>query len=246
MSTPEDLQARLAAALARLADVERERDTLKAECASISAEFDLPPAIRPAEGEIRRMRKGWKDALAEVERLKAELAQARDEHFKAEAALFVARTDVPRIRSETRLEFAKEVIEACAPALEVLGCSHEHAPYPEIGPTLGEAIIRARDFIRALASTPAPEGKRLLPGKCEGCGREEVREETTAVVGYSAWCQHCARHSLHFGINRAPPREPRGEEGEPCWCDQGLGHSNSAPGCPRNAARPADTKERET
>lgn len=48
----------------------RERDQLRAECASMSAEFDLPPTIRPAEGEIRRMREEWKQARAEVERLR--------------------------------------------------------------------------------------------------------------------------------------------------------------------------------
>ena len=54
------------------AEVER----LKAEMASVSAELDLPPTIRPAEGEIRRMLDGWKAALAEVERLRGKLVLA--------------------------------------------------------------------------------------------------------------------------------------------------------------------------
>lgn len=62
---------------AALAQANRERDEaqaevamLKDECASISAEFGLPPTIRPSEGEIRRMLDGWKEARAEVERLR--------------------------------------------------------------------------------------------------------------------------------------------------------------------------------
>jgi hypothetical protein len=52
--------------------VRAERDSLKAECASISAEFGLPPTIRPAEGEIARMRNGWKEARARLTTLEAE------------------------------------------------------------------------------------------------------------------------------------------------------------------------------
>lgn len=51
--------------------VKAELTTFKAECASISAEFDLPPGIRPAEGEIRRMRDGWKAEHARAEKLLA-------------------------------------------------------------------------------------------------------------------------------------------------------------------------------
>jgi hypothetical protein len=47
---------------ASLAQALKERDVLKAECASISAEFGLPPTIRPAEGEIARMLKRAKEA----------------------------------------------------------------------------------------------------------------------------------------------------------------------------------------
>lgn len=48
-----------------------EIERLKAECASISAEFDLPPTMRPVEGEIRRMGQGWKDSTARAERAEA-------------------------------------------------------------------------------------------------------------------------------------------------------------------------------
>jgi len=36
--------------------IRRERDALRADCARISEELDLPPTIGPAPGEIRRLR----------------------------------------------------------------------------------------------------------------------------------------------------------------------------------------------
>lgn len=36
--------------------IRRDRDALRADCARISAELDLPPKIGPAPGEIRRLR----------------------------------------------------------------------------------------------------------------------------------------------------------------------------------------------
>jgi len=45
---------------------------LKADLARISDELGLPPGIGPAPGVIQNAWKGWKDALAEVERLKKE------------------------------------------------------------------------------------------------------------------------------------------------------------------------------
>ena len=45
---PEDLRD-------HLRELTNERDVYKAECASISEEFGLPPTIRPADGEVRRM-----------------------------------------------------------------------------------------------------------------------------------------------------------------------------------------------
>jgi hypothetical protein len=48
----------------KLAAAEQERDMFKGECASISAEFGLPPTIRPAEGEISRMRREWMELRA--------------------------------------------------------------------------------------------------------------------------------------------------------------------------------------
>jgi predicted RNase H-like nuclease (RuvC/YqgF family) len=56
-----------------LAEARRERDMFKAECASISAEFGLPPTIRPAEGEITRMRKELKESRAALEGMRAKL-----------------------------------------------------------------------------------------------------------------------------------------------------------------------------
>lgn len=50
----------------RLRDAEKDRDVYKAECASISAEFGLPPTMRPREGEIARMRDEWKKCRERV------------------------------------------------------------------------------------------------------------------------------------------------------------------------------------
>jgi hypothetical protein len=53
----------------------RERDELLKECMQMSIEFGLPPTIRPADGEIRRMINGWKQAI--VERDEAREAAAK-------------------------------------------------------------------------------------------------------------------------------------------------------------------------
>ncbi len=73
-----DLRAALAAERSAHEETNRERDTLKAECASISAEFGLPPTIRPAEGEITRMRNGWREERAKREEAEAALQYQRD------------------------------------------------------------------------------------------------------------------------------------------------------------------------
>lgn len=57
------------AAIARAEKAEEERDVLTAECASISAEFGLPPTIRPAEGEIARFLAERDAAWARVKKL---------------------------------------------------------------------------------------------------------------------------------------------------------------------------------
>ena len=49
------LRTTLARLTANLAAVTAERDMWRGECASISAELDLPPGMRPMEGELRRM-----------------------------------------------------------------------------------------------------------------------------------------------------------------------------------------------
>jgi hypothetical protein len=53
----------------RIGDVERELAIAKQEQASISAELELPPTIRPAEGEIRRMLEGWKTTTKQKDAL---------------------------------------------------------------------------------------------------------------------------------------------------------------------------------
>lgn len=49
------LRTTLARLTADLAAVTSDRDMWRSECESISAELDLPPGMRPMEGELRRM-----------------------------------------------------------------------------------------------------------------------------------------------------------------------------------------------
>ena len=49
------LRTTLARLTAELAAVTSDRDMWRSECESISAELDLPPGMRPMEGELRRM-----------------------------------------------------------------------------------------------------------------------------------------------------------------------------------------------
>jgi hypothetical protein len=53
----------------------RERDELLKECMQMSIEFGLPPTIRPADGEIRRMINGWKQAIVERDEAREALRQ---------------------------------------------------------------------------------------------------------------------------------------------------------------------------
>jgi hypothetical protein len=77
----------------------RERDELLKECMQMSIEFGLPPTIRPADGEIRRMINGWKQAIVE-----------RDEARHNLELCMAANSDVARIareRDEAREAAAK-------------------------------------------------------------------------------------------------------------------------------------------
>lgn len=58
----------------QLDDVQEENDRLRSECAQISKELGLPPTMRPAEGEFRRMQA----ALGEVERLHSQYESLRE------------------------------------------------------------------------------------------------------------------------------------------------------------------------
>lgn len=58
----------------------RERDELLKECMQMSIEFGLPPTIRPADGEIRKMINGWKQAMVERD-------EARDANKKLREVL---------------------------------------------------------------------------------------------------------------------------------------------------------------
>lgn len=73
----EVLRTTLARLTADLAAVTAERDMWRGECASISAELDLPPGMRPMEGELRRMLGHNRALLAQVTTLTAERDEAR-------------------------------------------------------------------------------------------------------------------------------------------------------------------------
>jgi hypothetical protein len=73
------LEAGLATLTRERDEARAERDMFREECASISAEFGLPPTIRPAEGEICRMRETASECLTlrtEVTALRAALRGA--------------------------------------------------------------------------------------------------------------------------------------------------------------------------
>lgn len=63
------LRTTLARLTADLAAVTAERDMWRSECESISAELDLPPGMRPMEGELRRMLGHNRALLAERDAL---------------------------------------------------------------------------------------------------------------------------------------------------------------------------------
>lgn len=58
---------------AQLSTAQERIKALEQECASISAEFGLPPTIRPAEGEITRMRNGWSESQERIAKLEGAL-----------------------------------------------------------------------------------------------------------------------------------------------------------------------------
>lgn len=70
---------RLTAAEGRVAELEKDRDLWKDECASISEELGLPSTIRPAEGEIRRLLDSVRAATARAEAAEAEAVIAKRE-----------------------------------------------------------------------------------------------------------------------------------------------------------------------
>jgi hypothetical protein len=70
-------EAAMKAERTRAEKAEAEVATLRRECSSISEEFGLPPTIRPAEGEIRRMLANLKAAHITIEKADALLGWAR-------------------------------------------------------------------------------------------------------------------------------------------------------------------------
>ena len=91
--------------------LERERDKdreelaiLKAECAKISEEFGLPPTVRPADGEIKRMINGWEEALEERDEARRDLVALEELHRRRFGTLKAEFEQVMRERDEARME----------------------------------------------------------------------------------------------------------------------------------------------
>lgn len=115
LTDADQLREALRVALAERDEARAEVAILKDECASISAEFGLPPTIRPLEGEIRRVLDGWKEARAEVERL-------RKYSEACEWALESEQEYTARLKADLALEcreVAERQREACANYLHV-------------------------------------------------------------------------------------------------------------------------------
>lgn len=124
LTDADQLREALAITLRERDEARAEVAMLKDECASISAEFGLPPTIRPSEGEIRRMLDGWKEARAEVERLKADNS-VMGEYWSFAAAL---------------RDVAERQREACAGAAYTVMSLH---PEPSPRSQLREAVVGA-------------------------------------------------------------------------------------------------------
>jgi len=83
---------------AELAAVTSDRDMWRSECESISAELDLPPGMRPMEGELRRMLGHNRALLAERDEARGMLGEAHhvlDQMHDAEDTLGALKVDVP-------------------------------------------------------------------------------------------------------------------------------------------------------
>ena len=114
-ATYKNRPTRAGVAAEEIARLRAEVETLRADCASISEEMGLPPTMRWAEGEIRRLREAAQEAgklRAEVERLAGLVAgyeagedRARELVQEAEVDAVHADREMERLRGEVeRLE----------------------------------------------------------------------------------------------------------------------------------------------
>lgn len=107
--------------------LERERDKareelaiLKAECAKTSEEFGLPPTVRPADGEIKRMINGWREALEERDEARRDLVDSEELHRRRFGTLKAEFAQVMRERDEARRELVIQRYELMRGQKEVM------------------------------------------------------------------------------------------------------------------------------
>lgn len=109
-STCEPLTVR--EACRRLDEARAEVTTLRAELASISAEFGLPPTMRPTEGEIRRMLATLRVLTTERSHLQGDLDLARG----FIATMVRERDDALRLLEAERVEVKRAQVEVALQA----------------------------------------------------------------------------------------------------------------------------------
>jgi hypothetical protein len=149
--------------LALLDEARAEAATYKQECASISAEFGLPPTIRPSEGEITRFLEDYRKVLAATKQVelftrerdaaRADYTAERERANEWLAQLHDARAEVARLRGQSPLldvdprpltpEAFVAACKRCRPTKHLHGW---HAR--ELG-AMVETLVRERDEARA-------------------------------------------------------------------------------------------------
>ena len=99
------LRTTLARLTAELAAVTSDRDMWRSECESISAELDLPPGMRPMEGELRRMLEHSRALIAERDEARSDRDEAHTRGYAAGYQMGV------RESSDVNMEMSKLVAE---------------------------------------------------------------------------------------------------------------------------------------
>ena len=116
----------LARLTAELAAVTSDRDMWRSECESISAELDLPPGMRPMEGELRRMLEHSRALIAERDALGRSLdASASTVAMLSEQ---VGRVEKERDEARVLLREAHHVLDQMHDAEDTLGALKVDVP----------------------------------------------------------------------------------------------------------------------